>query len=128
MIAGELGGATGPARTFTSMNVWDLQLRRDGAADLPLPDGHTAGLSVLQGTVLVNGADVARDGQFILLDRHGGDVPTEANNEAWILVLSGEPIDERLVMQGPFVMNSEGEIRQAMSGFQRSRFGRLQDI
>lgn len=126
VIAGAFGDAEGPARTFTPMNVWDLELRRDGAARLPLPEGHTAGLLVQHGTVQVNGADIARAGQFVLLDRHGGDVPIAANTEARILVLTGEPIAEPVVMQGPFVMTSEAGIRQAMADFRAGRFGTLQ--
>lgn len=125
VIAGDYAGNKGPARTFTPIDVWDLRLQRDGAIDLPLPEGHTALLVVLRGTVMVNGADVAREGQFVLLDREGGNVPVEANGEATVLVLSGAPIDEPVVMHGPFVMNTAEEIRQAIVDFQSGRFGAL---
>lgn len=125
VIAGEYAGCKGPARTFTPMNVWDLRLRRDDTVDLSLPDGHTAVLVVLRGTVMVNGRDVAREGQFVLLDRSGGAVAVEANGDATVLVLSGEPIDEPVVMHGPFVMNTAEEIRQAIVDFESGRFGAL---
>jgi redox-sensitive bicupin YhaK (pirin superfamily) len=107
------------------MNVWDLRLRRDGSTTLSLPEGHTAALVVLRGTVLVNGHEIAREPQFVLLDRTGGDVALEANSDATVLVLSGEPIDEPVAMHGPFVMNTDEEIRQAMSDFQSGRFGAI---
>lgn len=125
VIAGDYDGHHGPARTFTPINVWDLQLSRGGATTLELPEGHTLGLVVLRGTVLVNGEEIAREAQFVMLDRAGGDVSIEANSDASILVLSGEPLGEPVVMHGPFVMNTADEIRQAMADFQTGRFGKI---
>lgn len=125
VIAGEYQGNRGPARTFTPINVWDLRLRRDGTISLDLPEGYTVGVVVLRGTVLVNGNDVAREAQFVLLDRTGGAVTLEANSDATVLVLSGEPIDEPVVMHGPFVMTSTAGIRQAIADFQAGRFGAI---
>lgn len=123
VIAGDYKGSLGPARTFTPINIWDLRLRQGGAISLALPEGHTLGLAVLSGAVLVNDSEIAREAQFVLLDRTGGDVRLEANNDVSMLVLSGEPIDETVVMQGPFVMNTTGEIEQAIIDFQSGRFG-----
>jgi len=100
-----------------------LSLVRDGVAELPLPDGWTAAVVVLRGTVLVNGHALARDGQLVVLDRAGISVSIEANNDAVVLLLAGEPIDESIVGYGPFVMNSEAEIAQAIEDFNSGRFG-----
>jgi hypothetical protein len=128
VIAGEYAGEKGPARTFTSINVWDLRLRRDAATSLPLPEGHTVGLVVLRGAVLINDNDIAREGQFILLARTGGEVRLQADSDATVLILGGEPIDEPVVMHGPFVMNTADEIRQAMIDFQHGRFGAIRAV
>ena len=110
VIAGEYQGSRGPARTFTPINVWDLRLHQGGATLLTLPKGHTAGLVVLRGTVLVNDSEIVREAQLVLLDRTGGEVVLEANSDASVLVLSRQPIDEPVVMHGPFVMNTVDEI------------------
>jgi quercetin 2,3-dioxygenase len=59
------------------------------------------------------------------LDRAGRSVAIEASREARLLWLSGEPIDEPIVGYGPFVMNSEAEIRKAIDDFNAGRFGRM---
>jgi redox-sensitive bicupin YhaK (pirin superfamily) len=125
VIAGEYQGRRGPARTFTPINVWDLRLRRGGATSVMPSEGHTLGVVVLRGAILVNDSEIAREAQFVLLDRTGGEVTLEANSEATVLILSGEPIDEPVVMHGPFVMNTADEIRQAMLDFQSGRFGAI---
>lgn len=125
VIAGNYRGHAGPARTFTPIDIWDLRLKRDGQVSLALPEGHTLGLAVLRGNVLINGADKAREAQFVLFDRAGGEIAIEAETDASVLVLSGEPIDEPVAMHGPFVMNTRDEIRQAMADFQSGRFGKI---
>ncbi|MFJ2986244.1 pirin family protein [Collimonas sp. NPDC087041] len=122
VIAGNFDGHAGPAHTFSAMNVWDLRLNQGGIADLALPQGWTGAVVVLRGTVLVNGETVARDAQMVVLDRDGSKVSIEANNDAVLLLLSGDPIDEPIVGHGPFVMNSKEEIAQAISDFNNGRF------
>jgi redox-sensitive bicupin YhaK (pirin superfamily) len=125
VIAGDYAGQTGPARTFTPINIWDLRLGRDKTTTLTLPEGHTVALAVLGGTVLVNGEEVARGGQLVAFARTGGAITLEANNDVTVLVLSGAPINEPVVAHGPFVMNSVGEIKQAMLDFEQGRFGAM---
>jgi redox-sensitive bicupin YhaK (pirin superfamily) len=128
VIAGEFDGRRGPAKTFTPIDIYDVKLNRGGVATLRPREGHTVSVVVLKGTVQINGGEIAREAQFALLDRSGGEVRLEANGEASVLVLSGEPIEEPVVMRGPFVMNTEGEIRQAMIDFQSGRFGTLEPV
>jgi redox-sensitive bicupin YhaK (pirin superfamily) len=125
VIAGEFDGQRGPAHTFTPMNVWDLRLHAGKSVSLEVVEGHTLALVVLHGTVLVNGSGVAREAQLVRLDAAARDFTIEANNEAVVLILSGEPIDEPIVGHGPFVMNSRAEIVQAISDFNSGRFGEM---
>ncbi|MEE9102559.1 pirin family protein [Pseudomonas nitroreducens] len=127
LIAGQFDGRQGPAQTFTPIDVWDLRIKQGMPVSLPVVPGRTAALVVLHGTLLVNGSEVVREAQTVLFDRAGEEVVLEANGEAHVLLLAGEPIDEPIVGYGPFVMNSESEIGQAIQDFESGRFGQLND-
>lgn len=125
VIAGEYLEHKGPANTFTPINVWDLKLEPGARVNLPVPKGHTTLVAVLNGSVQINDTDVLREAELANLDREGREIVLESNSDARLLVLSGEPIDEPVVGYGPFVMNTEGEIKQAMLDFQSGKFGAL---
>lgn len=124
IIAGTLGCKTGPARTFTPVNVWDVRLDDGAEVTLDLPEGHTTLVVVLSGRVLVNGEDAA-SAEVLELSRKGTSARFTAEAETTLLVLTGEPIDEPIVGYGPFVMNSEAEIRTAIDDFNSGRFGQM---
>ncbi|MGH6887915.1 MAG: pirin family protein [Rhizomicrobium sp.] len=124
VIAGELLGAKGPAHTFTPVNVWDVRLNRDADLTLDLPEGHTAIVVVLTGHIVVgDGTDVG-EAEYVLLAPEGRDARVRASGDTSLLVLTGEPIAEPIVGYGPFVMNSEAEIRQAIDDFNNGRFAK----
>ena len=125
IIAGAMDAAEGPASTFTPINVWDVRLNRDAETTLDLLEGHTAIVVVLSGHITVNGDQPAGAAEALLLDRKGDSVALSADADAVLLILTGEPIDEPIVGYGPFVMNSEQEIRQAITDFNSGRFGAI---
>jgi redox-sensitive bicupin YhaK (pirin superfamily) len=125
IIAGELAGTKGPARTFTPIQVWDLRLSSDERTDLPVPDGFTTALAVLRGELRVNGSDALGAAEVGLFDRKGTSICIDDAKDVTALLLAGEPIDEPIVGQGPFVMNTPQEIRQAIVDYQSGRMGHL---
>ena len=125
VIAGEFDGNKGPAETYTPMNVWDLRLSAGKPVDLAQPEGWSTLVVVLDGTVLLNGDTVRRAADMATLSSAGSGVTIEANGDAKVLLLAGEPIDEPVVGYGPFVMNSQQEIAEAISDFNSGKFGRM---
>lgn len=123
VIAGAYAGARGPAKTFTPINIWDVRLRAGGKASFAAPEGHTLGVLVQSGAVKLNGEAVARDAQFALFEREGGAIELDAESDAKVLILSGAPIEEPVAWYGPFVMNTEAELRQAVTDFNAGKFG-----
>jgi redox-sensitive bicupin YhaK (pirin superfamily) len=125
VIAGSFAQATGPARTFTPMNVWDLRLINGGEAELTVSDGHTTALAVLRGAVRANGSETIESAEVGLFDRAGTGIRIETIQDATALLLSGDPINEPIVGQGPFVMNTAQEIRQALADYMSGKMGHL---
>ncbi len=125
VIAGSFNGTQGPAQTFTPMNVWDVRVQAGRTVSLPIQDGWPVQLIVQEGTVQVNGDTVLRAAQMASLSADGADLRVEANGDAKLLLLSGEPIDEPVVGYGPFVMNSRAQIEQAIHDFNAGKFGQM---
>jgi redox-sensitive bicupin YhaK (pirin superfamily) len=107
------------------MQVCDVQLNAGAVATLDVAEGWSAALVVLSGEVRVNGQHTARAGQWVLLDQQGANLGLEAETNAVVLLLSGEPLNEPVVGYGPFVMNTREQIETAMADFNRGRFGQM---
>ena len=121
IIAGDLEGVRGPARTFTPVNLWDVRLDADTEVSLPLPAGHNAMIAVLSGHVTIGETGVG-EAEIARFSTEGEGVTLRADGDSMLLVMTGEPIDEPVFGYGPFVMNSEAEIRQAVDDFNSGRF------
>ena len=129
LIAGSFGGRSGPAQTFTPVNVWDLRLKPARAVTLEVPEGHNAVLVVLRDTVRVNGTDDVPTSSYVVFEQTGGGITVEAlGPEAQCLLLTGEPLNEPIAGYGPFVMNTQDEIRQAIGDYQQGRFGAIPPV
>jgi quercetin 2,3-dioxygenase len=126
VIAGELRGKRGPAKTFTPVNLFDVILKAGERFELPLPEGHNAAVVLRIGDVLVNGAERLRGEALIApLSEEGDTVTLEATADTQLLILSGEPIREPVASYGPFVMNTREELQQAVEDYRAGRMGHL---
>ncbi len=127
VIAGEFGGAKGPARTFTPVNLLDVDLRGGHSVRLNLRDGFSGALYVLKGRIVVN-SESASETELVVLDREGDEVLIEAASDARLFVMNGQPIDEPVAGYGPFVMNTPREIQQAFADLHHGRLGKIPEL
>ncbi len=126
IIAGDWSGTRGPARTFTPINVFDLRLAGSGRVTIPLPHGHVAAVVLLHGGVSIGGAaQLEGEAKIALLSTEGESISITARTESTLVILSGEPIDEPVASLGPFVMNTQEELREAVQDYRSGRMGRL---
>ncbi len=121
LIAGEYDGVSGAAKTFTVLNLWDMRVRAGAKVSLPVQEGHNVMLLVLLGSISADG-EVIKERQIAHFTSGGDMVSFEVEEEAALLLMSGEPINEPVVGRGPFVMNTQEEIRTAMNDYAAGKF------
>lgn len=124
IIAGDFEGTTGPATTFSPINLWDVRVKEGAETRLELPEGHNAMIAVLTGQVTIEDQPV-REAEIARFTVDGRSAMIKADSDAMLLVMTGEPINEPVYGHGPFVMNNEAEIRTAMSDFSAGRFTQM---
>lgn len=125
VIAGEFEGTRGPAKTYTPILLWDLQLAAGHKTELAVPDGFTTILVVQHGVVKLGNSQPADGVALAMFDRTGDRISIECVQDARALLMAGEPIGEAVIGQGPFVMNTREEIRQAAIDYQSGAMGSL---
>lgn len=124
IYAGEAFGQKGPASTFSPMNIYKVELAKAKEFLMQEPEGYNTGILLISGKVKVNGEQNLNPGDFVLFANDGDSVQFEGLEESSeIFVLSGQPLNERAVAMGPFVMSSEEEIIQANIDFREGKFG-----
>lgn len=124
VIAGNFNGVGGPAATYSPVNLFDIKLNKDGGLTTSIPSIHNTALLVINGSIEVNG-EKALEHSFVLFNNDGEDIELRALENSVILLLSGEPINEPIASYGPFVMNTEEEIYEAIQEFQSGKYGVL---
>ncbi|MFZ0663619.1 MAG: pirin family protein [Acidobacteriaceae bacterium] len=126
VIAGELRGVKGPAKTFTPVDVFDVRAKAGERFELALPEGRNAAVVLLKGNVKLNGeTPLEGEARIAVLDSEGGGVTVDGAEDSTLLVLSGEPINEPVASYGPFVMNTQEQLAQAVKDYREGKMGGL---
>ncbi|EHO85087.1 pirin family protein [Fusobacterium ulcerans] len=124
VYAGQVQGVKGPAKTFSPINLYKVTLKKNGTIKLNEPADFNIGALVINGSVKINDNQILEQGSFILFENKEGNIKLEGiSDEVSLIFLSGEPLNEPVVAQGPFVMNTEEEIIQANLDFYTGLFG-----
>lgn len=135
VIAGHMFGVTGPARTHTPVGYARLTIEPGTTVRIPVSSGHTALVYAFAGSGVTGENKTSLDSQQLAVfersAEHGSannieiSVPEDRNTALDCLVLTGEPIDEPMVRYGPFVMNTNEELNEAVSDFNAGRMGSI---
>ncbi len=126
VIAGEYNGTKGSVTTFTPIHMMNAKLKKGGKADFNFPENYTTTLLLIEGSIKVNGKEEVQTDHLALMSKKGEYFEIEATEDAIVLVLSGEPINEPIAAHGPFVMNTRDELVEAFNDFNEGKFGYLE--
>ena len=127
IIAGELEGVHGRIKTQTSVNTFMITVEAGGNYTFKVPNSHQSTLYLLKGDVLVNDSEVLKlnNNQLIQFNQDGEGFSITGNESSQLLFISGEPINESVKTYGPYVMNTQTEIMEAMRDYQMGKMGFL---
>jgi len=127
VIAGSYQETKGPASTFSPIHLYNAKLNKGAKTEFSFPSLFNTALLVIEGSVVINDDEKAPADHFVLFENQGETFTVKALENSIILIMSGEPFHEPIAAQGPFVMNTMDEIRQAYSDYHSGKFGHLAD-
>lgn len=127
VIAGNYQGIVGNANTFTSIHLYNARLNKGGKANFSFPADYNTGFMIIEGAIEINGKEIAHADSFVHFENMGTEIKIQALENSVVLILSGEPVNEPIVHYGPFLMNTEAEINQALSDYNQGKFGYLEE-
>jgi redox-sensitive bicupin YhaK (pirin superfamily) len=127
IIAGNYKGTKGPAFTFSPVNMFNARLIQGEKIDFSFNKEHNTGFLVIEGDIKINEVKPVPENHFVFFGHDGEEILLEAVSDCVVLILSGEPINEPIASYGPFVMNTDAEIKQAYDDYYNGKFGYLED-
>ena len=127
IIAGTYRDTDGPASTFSPLNLFNATLIKGSSAEFSFPKNYNTGFLTVEGEIRVNEKVTVPTDSFILFGHDGEDIVIESITDSKVLIMSGEPLNEPVASYGPFLMNTQEEIKQALEDYYNGKFGYLED-
>lgn len=125
LISGDFLGEKGKVKTFSPILTLRFDFEEGGKMMVPFPQNYNAFIYLLDGKLTINGEKDVTAKQLVWFENDGEAINFEACENTRALFLSGEPINEPVATYGPFVMNEQSEIMQAMRDYQMGKMGKL---
>ena len=128
VIAGKFNQSKGAASTFSPVNMLNAKLKLGGKAEFNFPANYNTIALIIEGEARINAETIVATDHLALFSNQGEDFTIEATEDnTVVLILSGEPLNEPIASYGPFVMNTQEEIREAFNDYNNGKFGTLED-
>lgn len=125
VVAGELNGIKGKINSYSPLLALRLDISKGGKMEIPIPENYNAFLYQLDGSLKINNENNTITKDLTWFHNDGKSIHIEGLAETRAILLAGEPIDEEINSYGPFVMNTQTEIMQAMRDYQMGKMGIL---
>lgn len=125
VFSGEVLGVKGPIPSQAIVNAATFEIKKGGKISIPVPQNHNALIYLLDGKLTVDGFGLVEELHIVHFRNDGEGISFEALEDTRILFLSGEPLNEPVVSYGPFVMNNQTQIMEAMRDYQKGKMGVL---
>jgi redox-sensitive bicupin YhaK (pirin superfamily) len=127
VIAGEYEGVKGPATTFSPVHLYNLKPKAGTSLTLSFPSHYTTAILAIEGSATLNGDKKLPTDNLAVFGTDGQEITVKAEEDSVLLVMAGEPLNEPIAQYGPFLMNTNVEIAQAIDDFNQGKFGYLAD-
>ena len=124
VIAGSFGTVKSPVKTFSPINMYELNGPANAKLEIPLAEGSNTLVFQLSGRSSIE-EKLLNKGNLAILSRSGNSLNLELEEESKVMILNGEPLGEPVAAHGPFVMNTRQELMEAFRDFQEGKMGQL---
>lgn len=125
LITGSYHGETGPIKSASTMVIARAEVKAGDRVVFDFPKGQNGAIYISRGEGMIGGFGMATFHNLYALGREGDQVSYEAESDTQLIVLSGEPIAEQIAHYGPFVMNNQSQIMEALRDYQMGKMGVL---
>lgn len=125
VVSGTLFGVQGPIRAKSPVNAATLYLKKGSKIEVEVPSTHNVFVYSLDGKFNVVGFGLVDAFHAVIFNCDGDAISLEGLDNTRLLLMTGEPLNEKVVTHGPFVMNDETQILEAMRDYQKGKMGIL---
>jgi quercetin 2,3-dioxygenase len=125
VIAGKFNDKQSSIKTLSPLLVLSLEIESAGELNIPIPENFHTLLYILDGEIQINSENVCHDKDMVWFNNDGNKISIKGIKNSRAILLAGEPLNETVTSYGPFVMNTQSEILQAMADYQKGKMGVL---
>ena len=128
VLVGEVKGTKSKVQTYSPVSIFDVQFSEPGKIKFDIAKDQMIMVYIIEGELQFSTENkIASNGQMVYFDQSSDEIHlTSISEKASYLVLVGKPLNEPVIRHGPFITNTEGEMKQAMLDYQNGKMGKLQ--